>query len=88
MRAMCRRLARLEAKYVPTVNHESYGVALLIWESRQRRRVAECLPAEPRPEQVSSLPGMHLSLAQAIRAARELLQRAAGVSKYEHEEQP
>lgn len=65
MRAIVRRLARLEKSSTPIAHLRCQSAAKLLWERRQRRLQAEGLPFETvEPEYP---PGPYISCADALR---------------------
>ena len=65
MKAIVRRLTRLEQSRTPVANLRWQQVADVLWERRQRRLHAEGLPFETREPQYP--PGPYMSYADALR---------------------
>ena len=72
MRAVIRRLCRLEEKFVPQEDPESLRIADLLRERRRRRLEASGQPFEDAPrETVYAGPGRRLSIAETLRLGRQ-----------------
>ena len=69
MKAIARRVGRLEERLVPKGNAALQRAADLLWERRQRRLKAEGLPFETIKPQYS--PGPHMSCAETLRTCRQ-----------------
>jgi hypothetical protein len=70
MKAIVRRLARIEVRLAPTIDLASYRLADLLRERRRRRLEASGQPFESRsPVSVSS--GRVLSVAETLRLCRQ-----------------
>ena len=72
MKAVIRRLRRLEEKFVPQEDQETQRVADLLRERRRRRLEANGEPFEDEPRERASLgPGRRLSIAETLRRRRQ-----------------
>jgi len=72
MKAILRRVGRLEQRLVPKVDLASQSVADIIRERRRRRLEASGEPFEDLPPaRVSAAPGRYLSIAETIRLCRQ-----------------
>jgi hypothetical protein len=69
MRAIVRRLTRLEQSSTPLANLRIQHAADVLWERRQRRLKAEGLPFETVKPQYS--PGPYMSFAETLRKCRQ-----------------
>lgn len=65
MKAIVRRLARLEQSRTPVADLRMQHLADVLWERRQRRLKAEALPFETIKPQYS--PGPYMSCAETLR---------------------
>jgi hypothetical protein len=73
MKAMIRRLRRIEAHLAPKPNTVSQRAAQLLWERRRRRADANGQPfEEPPPHTRTAPPGGYLSVAETLRRRRQL----------------
>jgi hypothetical protein len=76
MKAIFRRLRRIEARLAPLPDVASQRAAELIRERRRRRLEAAGQPDEELPwHTVALLPGRRLSIAETIRIGRQLAQQ-------------
>jgi len=72
MKAILRRVGRLEQRYVPKLDLASQSVADIIRERRRRRLEASGEPFEDwPPASVCAAPGRHPSIAETIRLCRQ-----------------
>ena len=69
MKAIVRRVGRLEDRLAPKENAASQRAADLLWERRQRRLKEAGLPFETIKPQYS--PGPHMSCAETLRMCRQ-----------------
>ena len=77
MKAIVRRLTRLEQSRMPIAHLRYRHIADVLWERRQRRLQAQGLPSETVKRSI--LPGPHLSFAESLRSClqeRRARQRA------------
>jgi hypothetical protein len=73
MRAIFRRLRRIEAQLTPRANAASQRAAQLIWDRRRRRTLANSEPFnEPPPHMAATPTGGYLSVAETLRRRRQL----------------
>jgi hypothetical protein len=76
MKAIFRRLRRIEARLAPLPDVASQRAAELIRERRRRRLEAAGQPYDELPwHTVALLPGRRLSIAETIRLGRQLAQQ-------------
>ena len=72
MKAILRRVGRLEQRFVPKLDLASQSMADIIRERRRRRLGASGEPFEDLPPaSVSAAPGGYLSIAETIRLCRQ-----------------
>jgi len=70
VRAMTRRIRRLETRLSPQVDQQALGIAKVLYERRRNRANAEGVHFNDRPP--TPLPGPYLSVAETLRRRREL----------------
>jgi hypothetical protein len=69
MKAIVRRLTRLEQSHTPIADLRRQSAAEILWERKQRRLQAEGLPYETiRPQHP---PGPYMSCAETLRKCRQ-----------------